>query len=74
MVMLAMLFIAEQRAAHQPGLELLTPRDIVEILKETLPRKPQGKDALVARINQRHLRRRGAIESRYRTQRNAAPS
>jgi hypothetical protein len=59
MVLLAMLFIAEQRASHQPGLELLTPRDIVEMLKETLPRKPQGKDALVARINQRHQHRRG---------------
>jgi SRSO17 transposase len=68
MVMLAMLFIAEQRAAHQPGLELLTPRDIVEMLKETLPHKPEGRDALIARINQRHARRRGAIESRYRTQ------
>src|SRR4051812_9050817 len=43
MVMLAMLFIAEQRAAQQPGLKLLTPRDIVEMLKETLPRKPEGK-------------------------------
>ena len=67
-VMLAMLFIAEQRVAHQPGLELLTPRDIVEMLKETLPRKPEGKDALVARIIERHERRRGAIESRFRTQ------
>jgi SRSO17 transposase len=74
MVMLAMLFIAEQRAAQQPGLELLTPRDIVEMLKETLPRKPEGKDALVARINQRHERRRGAIESRFRTQRKPAPA
>jgi hypothetical protein len=37
-----MLFIAEQRAAHQPGLALLSPRDIVEMLKETLPRKPEG--------------------------------
>ena len=73
MVMLAMLFIAEQRAAHQPGLELLTPRDIVEMLKETLPRKPDGREALVARINQRHARRRGAIESRYRTQHKAVP-
>ena len=73
MVMLAMLFIAEQRAAHQPGLELLTPRDIVEMLKETLPRKPQGREALIARINQRHARRRGAIESRYRTQQKAVP-
>ena len=74
MVMLAMLFIAEQRVAHQPGLELLTPRDIVEMLKETLPRKPEGKDALITRINQRHERRRGAIESRFRTQRKSAPS
>ena len=69
MVMLAMLFIAEQRVAHQPGLALLTPRDIVEMLKETLPRKPQGKEALVDQINQRHARRRSAIESRRRTQR-----
>jgi len=74
MVMLAMLFIAEQRAAHQPGLALLTPRDIVEMLKETLPRKPGGKDALAARINERHQRRRGAIESRFRTQHREAPS
>ena len=74
MVMVAMLFIAEQRAAHQPRLELLSPRDIVEMLQETLPRKPEGKGALVARINQRHERRRGAIESRFRTQRREAPS
>ena len=55
-------------SAHQPGLELLTPRDIVEMLKETLPRKPEGKDALVAGIIERHERRRGAIASRFRTQ------
>jgi hypothetical protein len=60
--------------AHQPGLALLTPRDIVEMLKEILPRKPDGKDALVERINQRHQRRRSAIESRFRTQRREAPS
>ena len=72
MVMLAMLFIAEQRVAHQPGLALLTPRDIVEMLKETLPHKPQGKAALVEQINQRHARRRSAIESRHRAQRNPA--
>ena len=74
MVMLAMLFIAEQRAAHQPGLELLSPRDIVEMLKERLPRKPEGKEALVARINQRHQRRRSAILSRFRAQQNSKPA
>jgi hypothetical protein len=57
--------------AHQPGLALPTPRDIVEMLKETLPRKPEGEDALVVRINQRW---RGAIASRFRTQRREAPS
>ena len=60
--------------AHQPGLALLTPRDIVAMLKETLPRKPQGKEALVAQINQRHARRRSAIQSRYRSQPRAAPA
>lgn len=74
MVMLAMLFIVEQRAPHKPGLELLTARDVVEMLRETLPYKPQGKDALVERINPRHRRRRGAIEFRYRKQRRDAPS
>lgn len=68
MVMLAMLFIAEQRAAHQPGLDLLTPRDIVEMLKQTLPRKPESREALVAQINKRHDHRRGAIASRFRSQ------
>jgi SRSO17 transposase len=66
MVMLAMPFIPGQRVANQPGLALLTPRDIVEMLHETLPRKPEGKAALVARINHRHDRRRGAVASRFR--------
>jgi hypothetical protein len=41
MVMLAMLFIAEQRVAHPPGLESLTPRDIVEMLKEPCRASPR---------------------------------
>jgi len=66
MVLLAMLFIAERRAAHQEEIDLLSARDIVEILREILPRKPEGREALVRRINQRHERRRGAIRSRHR--------
>jgi hypothetical protein len=30
--------------------------------RETVPRKPQGKDVLVARIDQRHERGRGGID------------
>jgi SRSO17 transposase len=73
MVMLAMLFITQQRVAQNPGLDLLSPRDIVEMLKETLPRKPDGKDALVRRINERHQRRRDAIQSRFRTAQKSQP-
>ena len=68
--MMAMLFIAEQRVAYQPGLALLTPRDIVESLKETLPHKPEGRDTLVARIN----RRRSVVGPRFRSQRKVAMS
>ena len=38
------------------------------MLKETLPRKPEGKEALAASINERHQRGRAAIESRFGTQ------
>ena len=71
--MLAMLFVAEQRVAQNPGLDLLSPRDIVEILKETLPRKPEGKDGPVRRISQRHRRRRHAIQSRFRNVQKSQP-
>jgi hypothetical protein len=49
--------IAEQRQTGNPELALLTPRDIIEILTQTLPRKPEGKQALVDRISLRHRRR-----------------
>jgi hypothetical protein len=45
---LEMLFIAEQRMAHQPCLELLATYETVEFLKKTLPRKPESKTTLVA--------------------------
>ena len=73
MVLLAMLFIAERRAVHDEEVDLLSSRDIVEILSEILPRKAEGREALVRRINQRHERRRGAIRSRYRNARALQP-
>jgi hypothetical protein len=71
MVMLAMLFIAEQRAAQ--SLDLLSPRDIVDMLKETLPRKPEGKEALMRRINHHHRRRLGVSQSRFRAAAKSQP-
>jgi hypothetical protein len=43
------------KAEQSPGLDLLSPRDIIDMLKETLPRKPEGKDALVRRINETNV-------------------
>jgi hypothetical protein len=60
--MLAMRSVAEQCAEHWPGLELLALRAIVEMLKATMPGKPMGSDALVARVNQRYAGRRGALK------------
>jgi SRSO17 transposase len=68
MVMVAMLFIAEQRITYQSDFELLTPRDIVEMLGEALPRKPRTTGEIVEQINRRHQHRQSSIESRYRTQ------
>jgi hypothetical protein len=61
-MMLAMQFVAAQCAEHWPGLELLALRAIVEVLKATMPGKPEGRDALVARINRRYAGRRGALK------------
>jgi hypothetical protein len=68
----AMLFIAEQRA-QRPGLDLLSPRDIVDMLNETLPRKPKGKEALMRPINERHQRRLSASRSRFRAAAKSQP-
>jgi SRSO17 transposase len=42
--------------------DLLSARDIVDMLKEMLPRKPEGKEAIVKRINQRHKQRRNTYK------------
>ena len=51
LVLLAMLLIAERRAAHHQETDLLMSHDIAEILSEILPRKAEGRDALMHRIN-----------------------
>ena len=64
----ATLFIVEQHAACRLGFELLTPRDIVEMLKRDRAAQTERKGCARRRIIERHERRRGAIDSRFRTQ------
>jgi hypothetical protein len=42
------------RRPRKVHLDLLSPRDIVDMLNETLPRKPEGNEALMRRINERY--------------------
>lgn len=68
MVMIALLFMLEQRVARKEAYPLLSCADITEILKEFLPRKGRDRDAILTRVAQRHQRRQAAIRSAYRKQ------
>lgn len=67
MVMLAMLFVLEQRAEHGPKVDFLTARDIVDLLRATFQPPPDDPaHATVQRINRRHKSRAAAERSRQR--------
>lgn len=66
MVMLAMLFVLEQRLQHADAVDLLSPGDIVLILKAMLPAPDAGPAAALKQINRRHQKRHAAICSRHR--------
>lgn len=67
MVMLAMLFILEQRVARQDEVDLLSPADIVGILKAMLPAPDSGPMSVADHLNRRHHRRQAAIRSRLKS-------
>jgi SRSO17 transposase len=70
MVMLAMLFMLQQRFIHKTEIPLLSCHDIAEVLKLTLPRRDIGEDEILRQLEARHRKRLASTESRYRKQRN----
>jgi len=66
MAMLALLFVLEQRIEKHSEVDMLSPGDIVLILKSLLPVTDDRTEATRKRINQRHEKRHSAIRSRYR--------
>jgi SRSO17 transposase len=68
MVMMAMLFMLEQRLLHKKQYPLLSCFDIVSILSFILPHRAINKQELIRQLEVRHERRRSAIESAYRIQ------
>ena len=64
LVMLALLFLLKERRLHAETLDLLSCQDIVALLDVyLLPRTDRTKQAVINSMNQRHEKRRAAIES-----------
>jgi len=68
MVMMAMLFMLEQRLLYKEQYPLLSCFDIVSILSFILPHRATTKQEVIRQLEIRHERRRSAIESAYRIQ------
>ena len=63
MVMIAMLFMLEERLLQREDKPLLSCADIVDILRNVLPKASVSEADIMALINERHKRRRSAIDS-----------
>jgi hypothetical protein len=68
MVMMALLFMLEQRLLHKEQYPLLSCFDIVSILSFILPHRATTEQEVIRQLEVRHERRRSAIESAYRIQ------
>ena len=65
MVMIAMLFMAEERAAQQADTPLLSGADIVKLLKHFLPKTGVTTDDVFEQMRMRHYKRQSAIDAAY---------
>jgi hypothetical protein len=68
MVLLAMLFMLEQRLQHQPDIPLLSCPDVATLLKSVLPRKDITEEEVLRQLEVRHRKRQASIDSAYRKQ------
>ena len=68
MVMMAMLFMIEQRLLYKDQYPLLSCFDIVSILSFILPHRAITAEEVFRQLEVRHQRRRAATESAYRKQ------
>jgi SRSO17 transposase len=68
MVMIAMLFMAEERTAQHNTEPLLSCADIVALLKHFLPQAAVTRDDVLAQMRLRHRQRQASIDSAYKVQ------
>lgn len=68
LVMVALMFLAKERLTHSDTADLLSCNDLVEIMRHKLPTKVETDADLVAVIEDRHRRRRVAMDHAYQKQ------
>ncbi len=68
LVLMAMLFMLEEKLAHKESHPLLSCSDIEVLLAHFLPRRDVTVDEVVRQMKARHAARQNAIESAYRRQ------
>ena len=68
MVMLAMLFILEERLLHEETDPLLSCADVANLLECFLPRRDITEEEVLRQMEIRHRKRQASIESAYRNQ------
>jgi len=69
MVMLAMLFMIEQRFNYQNSIPLLSCADITILLKSILPRRDITEAEILRQLDKRHKKRQASIDYAYQKQR-----
>ena len=68
LVMMAMLFLLEERQLHQQTRPLLSGRDLRALLNHFLPRRDTTLEEVLRQMEVRHRKRQAAIDSAYRKQ------
>jgi SRSO17 transposase len=68
LVMMAMLFLLEERRLHQQARPLLSGTDIRALLNHFLPRRDTTLEEVLRQMEVRHRKRQAAIDSTYRKQ------
>lgn len=68
LVMMAMLFMLEERILQKDDHPLLSCSDIESLLRAFLPRRDVEHDEILRQMEKRHRNRQAAIESKYRKQ------
>lgn len=66
LVMMAMLFMLDERIRHEDTWPLLSCSDIEELLAHFLPRRDVTEEEIIRQLEHRHRKRRSAIEAHTR--------